>query len=126
MAPGAGKSHCGLSGEGRNGMGIFTEGVRVQRSDDGAPLRLLWREQWWDIAVEPLYWFERRPWWEREKRMPPGAGAGLVDSQIWRFQICCDAQWRTLDVVQQQPGNRWRVIKIYDAVDDVFREGNSA
>lgn len=117
-------------------MGIFTDGVTVDCSPEGIPARVLWRGQWWQVAENPLCWYERQPWWEQELRMPPGAGVGKVDIRIWRLQVTVEApaaragrsaeSCLTLDVVQQRPGNGWRVIKIHDAVDDVFLDEDSA
>lgn len=131
-------------------MGIFTEGITVECPPGGTPVRLWWRGECWSVGPEPLCWYERRPWWERETRVPPGEGVGVVDTRIWRLQVkregdrgragvsaglsgaghsgagTDDAGWLTLDVVQQRPGGQWRVIKIHDAVDDVFKEHGSA
>ena len=117
-------------------MGIFTEGVTVQCSPQGIPLQLLWQEKWWNVAADPLCWYQRQPWWEQEVRMPPGDGVGKVDIRIWRLQLTPEASktreqhsstgWVTLDVVQQRPHNQWRVIKIHDAIEDVFKDQDSA
>lgn len=117
-------------------MGMFTEGVTVQCSPVGTPQQLLWHGQWWTVAPDPLCWYERQPWWEREVRMPPGEGIGKVDIRIWRLQITPEGPpargsqgappGLTLDVVQQRPSNQWRVIKIHDAVDDVYKDQDSA
>lgn len=115
-------------------MGIFTEGITVECPPGGTPVRLSWRGECWSVCDEPLCWYERRPWWERETRMPPGEGVGMVDTRIWRLQVrkedphglSDDGGGLTLDVVQQRPGGSWRVIKIHDAVDDVFKEQDSA
>ncbi|MFQ4149058.1 hypothetical protein AAGW05_10205 [Arthrobacter sp. LAPM80] len=105
-------------------MGIFSEAVEVERSPGGALLRLRWRGAWHAIAPHPLCWYERRSWWESETRMPPGEGVGAVDTEMWRLQVRREGADEdfTLDVVRYRPGERWRVIKIYDAVDEKFKE----
>lgn len=117
-------------------MGTFTQGVGMECSADGVPLRMQWQGRQWVIGPEPLRWYERRPWWRCESRMPAGAGAGMVDTRIWRLQIRPAAAlpespqtrrtavepWRTIDVVQQRPGGTWRVIKIHEASQE-YPEG---
>ncbi len=100
-------------------MSTFTDAVDVVSSEQGIPLQLLWRGVLYEVAPHPLCWYERRPWWNNEARLPPGAGAGAVDTQIWRLalQAAGAADSFTLDVVHYRPGGRWRVIKIYEAVD---------
>lgn len=105
-------------------MGIFSEGIEVMSSPDGELVQLSWRGACYSIEPHPLCWYERRSWWESESRVPPGEGAGLVDLQMWRLQVRragIDDEL-TLDVVHHLPDGPWRVIKIYDAVEEVFEQ----
>ena len=101
-------------------MAIFTEAVDVVYSAQGTPAQLSWRGAVYEVDPHPLCWYERRSWWDSETRLPPGAGVGAVDTQIWRLALhAADSTERfTLDVAHYRPGGRWRVIKIYDAVDE--------
>ena len=105
-------------------MGIFSEAVEVERSPSGELVRLIWRGVSYSIAQHPLCWYERRRWWELETRVPPGEGVGVVDTQMWRFQLHREGipDGLTLDVARYRPADRWRVIKIHEAVEDVFKE----
>ena len=105
-------------------MGTFSDGVEVVLSAEGTPVQLWWRGTCYALASHPLCWYERRPWWEKETRMPPGEGVGAVDTQMWRFQLLFEGTVESvsLEVVRYRPSERWRVIKIYDAVDEVFME----
>ncbi|MEO6531555.1 MAG: DUF6504 family protein [Specibacter sp.] len=105
-------------------MGTFSESVTVVRSPEGALVQLWWRGQCHAIAADPLCWYERRPWWESETRMRPGEGVGYVDTQMWRVQVQQEgsAELLTLDLVRYRPSDRWRVIKIHDALDEQFKE----
>ena len=105
-------------------MGIFSEAVEMERSPSGELLRLIWRGVSYSIGPHPLCWYERRPWWESETRVPPGEGVGIVDTQMWRLQLHREGlvEALTLDVVRYRPAERWRVIKIHEAVDEVFKE----
>ncbi|MBP2414350.1 hypothetical protein JOF48_003149 [Arthrobacter stackebrandtii] len=104
-------------------MGIFSEAVDVMYSAQGEPAQLVWRGTVYDVAPHPLCWYERRAWWERDERLPPGTGVGAVDTQIWRMVLSDGtAQPFSLDVAHYRPAGRWRVIKIYDPEDAVFAE----
>ena len=39
----------------------------------------------WNIAVEPVRWYERVSWWETEKRMPRGECI-RIDVMVWQVQ----------------------------------------
>ena len=105
-------------------MGSFSEGITVVRSPAGELLQLSWRGACYAIEPHPVCWYEHRAWWESETRVRPGEGAGVVDRQMWRLQLRREgsAECLTVDVVHHLPAGRWRVIKIHDAVDDVFKE----
>lgn len=100
-------------------MGTFTDAVDVAASEQGTPVEVSWRGVRYTVAEHPLCWYQRRPWWTQETRLPPGAGVGIVDTQIWRLVLLAeDSPNRfTLDVAHYRPAGRWRVIKIYDAAD---------
>lgn len=101
-------------------MGIFSDAVDVTLSPSGVPLWLVWRGRRYTVAAEPLCWYERRNWWNEETRMPVGAGAGLVDRQMWRVQVHPDdsKELLTFDLVRYRPAERWRIIKIHDALTE--------
>lgn len=112
-------------------MGIFSDAVTVESSPEGVPLRLWWHGECYSIAPHPLCWYERRPWWERDSRVRPGEGVGVVDTQMWRLQLRHEDgrgigggadEGLSIDVVRYRPAERWRVIKIYDAVEESFKE----
>lgn len=106
-------------------MGTFTEAVDVVATEQGIPVQLSWRGSLYTVAPHPLCWYERRPWWLQETRLPPGAGVGIVDTQIWRLVLQAEdsADSLTLDVAHYRPAGRWRTIKIYDAVDQAAAAG---
>ncbi len=105
-------------------MGIFSEAVDVMYSAQGEPAQLVWHGTVYDVAPHPLCWYERRPWWERDERLPPGTGVGAVDTQIWRMVLSDGgAPPFSLDVAHYRPAGRWRVIKVYDAEDSFRTDG---
>ena len=104
-------------------MGIFSEGIEVVQTAAGLPLRLVWRGIRYTLAADPVRWYERRNWWDEVTRAAPGAGAGLVDREIWRVQVRRDGgadstAMLTLDLVKYLPAGRWRIIKIHDALTE--------
>lgn len=108
-------------------MGTFSDGIDVVQTAAGTPLHLLWQGRSYTLAAEPLRWYERRNWWDEELRAPPGTGVGLVDREVWRVQVRRDgappgAALLTLDLVKYLPAERWRVIKVHDAI----REANES
>lgn len=108
-------------------MGTFSEGIEVWLTAAGLPLHLLWRGRRYTLAADPVRWYERRNWWDEETRAAPGAGAGLVDREIWRVQVRRDGgaggtPLLTLDLVRYLPAGRWRVIKIHDALRESVEE----
>lgn len=108
-------------------MGIFSEAVDVVFSAQGELVQLAWRGVRYDVGPVPLCWYERRPWWHSNERLPPGAGVGVVDTQIWRLVLRNgDGAPFNLDVAHYRPAGRWRVIKIYDAVDAADAAGVDA
>ncbi len=102
-------------------MGLFSESVEVACTPSGVPLRLLWRGHNYQMAAEPLRWYERRNWWAEEARAEMGRGAGLVDHEIWRIQARINetSQILTLDLSKQTGTQNWRIIRIHDAIQDL-------
>ncbi|MFC8038370.1 DUF6504 family protein [Paenarthrobacter sp. NPDC057355] len=102
-------------------MGLFSESVVVICTETGQPQEVQWKGARYTVANEPVRWFERRQWWVEENRAPIGAGAGLVDHEIWRVQLQPlqggpnDGQAITLDLVRHIGSGRWRLLRIHDA-----------
>ncbi|MDD7836884.1 MULTISPECIES: DUF6504 family protein [Paenarthrobacter] len=102
-------------------MGLFSESVAVNCSETGQPQEVQWKGTLYTVTNEPVRWFERRQWWVEEHRAPIGAGAGLVDHEIWRVQLQPletgqkDNHTITLDLVRHLGSGRWRLLRIHDA-----------
>ena len=60
------------------------EPVSVELSDDGSPVRFVWRGVVYGVISAPERWFARRPWWQLDTRAPRGAGDTLIDREMWR------------------------------------------
>jgi hypothetical protein len=121
-------------------MGMFSEGVEVDCSPSGQPVKLEWAGRTYIVCAEPIRWYERRQWWTEESRAPLGSGPGLVDHEIWRVQVKPadqrepqqpDPQLRdpqqpdpnsgqeflTLDLTRNAGSGRWRLLRIHDALN---------
>ncbi|WP_051388995.1 DUF6504 family protein [Arthrobacter sp. 35W] len=99
-------------------MGIFSASVEVELSAEGLPLRLAWQGGSYELGADPVRWYERRSWWEKELRAPLGHGPGLVDHEIWRVQARLDGKGElyTFDLSRHVGSGRWRMIRIHDAL----------
>lgn len=112
---------CGVfSGGEAELVGTFSDGVEVIQSATGAPLHLILQGVRYTLAATPLRWFERRKWWEEVSRVAPGSGAGLVEQEVWRVEMRRDDQpqapLQSFDLVKYLPGERWRVLKVHEAL----------
>ncbi|MCM0617667.1 hypothetical protein EU811_14480 [Arthrobacter sp. TS-15] len=102
-------------------MGLFSESVSVSCTDTGQPQEVHWKGTQYTVTNEPVRWYERRQWWLEESRAPLGAGAGLVDHEIWRVQLLPatveskTSHTITLDLVRHLGSGRWRLLRIHDA-----------
>ena len=53
-------------------MFVPMEGIEVQWTTAGQPLRVRRHGRAWKVVAEPVRWFERFAWWETELRVPKG------------------------------------------------------
>jgi len=111
-------------------MGMFSESVDVVCNEAGLPESLTWAGASYTVCAEPLRWYERRQWWAEDSRAPLGSGQGVVDHEIWRVQVLpsraasrsaapeepAGAEPLTLDLTRHLRSNRWRLLRIHDAL----------
>ncbi|BCW78784.1 DUF6504 family protein [Arthrobacter sp. NicSoilC5] len=111
-------------------MGMFSESVDVVCNEAGQPESLTWAGASYTVCAEPLRWYERRQWWAEDSRAPLGSGQGVVDHEIWRVQVLpsratsrsaapeepAGAEPLTLDLTRHLRSNRWRLLRIHDAL----------
>lgn len=55
-------------------------------NDDGTPASFVLNGQAWLVAPDAVRWFERRSWWETDRRMPALGGTARIDVEIWQLQ----------------------------------------
>ncbi|WP_371131061.1 hypothetical protein [Arthrobacter sp. SDTb3-6] len=87
------------------------EHVLVRTAPSGEPLVVERGGHQWLVAEEPLRWFERTNWWERERRMP--RGQGRIDVEVWRVQARLGRNPRsdlaTMELERDLAGGGWRL-----------------
>ena len=87
------------------------EHVFIRNNPDGTPAAVVRGAREWQIAVEPVRWFERVPWWESAHRMP--RGEGRVDVEVWQVQVRLGSNTRstlaTWELVRDGAGGGWRL-----------------
>lgn len=83
-------------------MTLSAEGVPVAFELDGRT---------WVVGAEPVRWYERRSWWETDRRMAQGRGLG-IDVEVWQLQASLGrnpgGDLVTFEVVHDETGT-WRV-----------------
>lgn len=109
---------------------MFSESVDVVCSASGQPESLTWAGTSYIVCAEPVRWYERRQWWAEDTRAPLGSGPGVVDHEIWRFQVLpakvasrpmgpgepAVAEPLTLDLTRHIRSGRWRLLRIHDGL----------
>ncbi|MFJ5957047.1 hypothetical protein ACIQC5_13945 [Paenarthrobacter sp. NPDC092416] len=87
------------------------EHVYVRLTPGGIPIAVVRGQTEWQIAVDPVRWFERVSWWEGSSRMP--RGGGRVDVEVWQVQVRLGANPRsalaTWELVRDGTGGGWRL-----------------
>ncbi|NUT72795.1 DUF6504 family protein [Pseudarthrobacter sp. C4D7] len=111
-------------------MGMFSESVDVVCTAEGQPESVTWAGESYTVCAEPVRWYERRQWWAEDSRAPLGSGPGVVDHEIWRVQVLParmpsrsaqhleaeSPEPLTLDLARHLRSNRWRLMRIHDAL----------
>lgn len=87
------------------------EMIEVYFSTAGQPLRVRRQGRVWNVAAEPVRWFERVKWWESELRAPKGS-AFAIDAQVWQVQVSLGAKTSdvlTWELVRHAPTGGWQL-----------------
>lgn len=92
-------------------VGETHESVAVAVTPAGVPLRVVWAGREWHVGARPVRWYERRAWWLDAPRAAKGAGAGLIDVEIWLVQLRLNqrSELRSMELVHHQETGRWTI-----------------
>lgn len=89
-----------------------TDSVSVTTDSAGVPVYLIWGGRQWSVAAEPVRWFERVSWWERERRFPLG-GDKSIDLEIWQVQARLGRNPQnaltTFELIRERNGAGWSI-----------------
>jgi len=95
------------------------EGVPVETTGGGAPLRFTWRGVVYGVVSSPELWITRRDWWRSTSRAPRGAGADLLEMTVWRVDALplTDGASRvdgTFDLALDPLTGGWSLLGVFD------------
>ena len=89
------------------------EHVYIRNTADGTPESVVRGAREWQIAFEPVRWFERVAWWETTKRMP--RGQGRVDIEVCQVQVRLGSNpgsaLATWELVRDGAGGGWCAVR---------------
>lgn len=85
------------------------EHIYIRTAADGIATVVVRGGREWQIAVEPVRWFERVSWWEDSRRMQ--RGQGRVDVEVLQVQVRLGRNARsslaTWELVRDGTGGGW-------------------
>lgn len=86
--------------------------VVVSLSPEGVPVSFELAGRTWFVGVEPVRWYERRSWWETDRRMARQGESRRIDVEVWQLQAHLGRNETgdliTFEVVHDETG-RWLV-----------------
>lgn len=88
------------------------EEVEVRTTAAGVPTAVIRKGRAWAVEVEPVRWYERRPWWDQTDRMPVG-GTARIDVEVWQIQArpgrAAGSPLVTLELVHDREADTWSI-----------------
>lgn len=90
--------------------------VDVRFTAAGNPLAVRYDGLVWAVAAEPVHWFTRDSWWQRQRTVPVGVG-NVVDIEHWRLQVrlgTASAALRTFELRRDPLSEQWLLASITD------------
>ncbi|WP_227471713.1 hypothetical protein [Paenarthrobacter sp. YJN-5] len=86
--------------------------VDVTVNPEGIPVSFELEGRTWVVGAEPVRWYERRNWWETDRRMGRPGEARSIDVQVWQLQARLgrnpSSDLVTFEVIRDETG-RWLV-----------------
>lgn len=78
----------------------------------GVPRELVYRGLRYTVVCPPLRWYERRNWWDLDRRAPRNSGHNAVDRQRWSVQAAQRAAvvTHTFELLHQESTRSWWVL----------------
>lgn len=60
--------------------------VSVSLDAEGVPVAFELDGRSWVVGAEPVRWYERRKWWETDRRMGRPGESRVIEIQVWQLQ----------------------------------------
>ncbi|MEK9536328.1 MAG: hypothetical protein VWZ99_04205 [Aquiluna sp.] len=79
---------------------------------DGAPVSFIWNSRQYTVASRPVRWYSRKLWWQEAAAAPRGAGAALVEIEMWRLWAVSDYDRVFLEMKHLDPEDSWEIHRI--------------
>ena len=89
--------------------------VSVRFTTAGTPLAVRHDGRAWAVAAEPVHWYGRCNWWERDGSAARGTG-DLINVEYWQLQVRLTASsaLRTFTIRREPRGEEWVLESILD------------
>lgn len=96
-------------------MAVVDEPVRVDSSDNGQPILLVWRDRRYRVSDTPTTLVGTSDWWSPLAPHSYGIGHAPLSIAGWRFQATADnGESHVFDVTRQRDGRSWHLVRIFD------------
>ncbi|AWB95690.1 hypothetical protein DCE93_08440 [Agromyces badenianii] len=94
-------------------MSLVHEFVELSTSDDGRPLRLVWRSRRFRVTDMPTTLVGPCDWWAPVARHDISTGRPPLQIAGWRFQASADdGETHVFDV--RRHDDRWQLVRVFD------------
>jgi hypothetical protein len=86
--------------------------VAVVTDFDGAPVCFNWEGRSYTVISRPVRWYSRKRWWQQAGGAPRGAGAELIEIEMWRLWAASDQGRVLFELSHQLPEDTWEISQI--------------
>ena len=91
------------------------EAVTVSVNQTGEPIGFRWRDQCYLVTSKPIRWFARKEWWVESARAQRGIGAGVLETEMWRFSASDNAVVLQFELIRNALTNQWQLNRVFEA-----------
>ena len=90
------------------------EMVAVSVNPKGEPIGFSWRNGAYLVLNKPVRWFARKEWWVESARAQRGIGAGVLETEMWRFSASDNSVVQQFELIRNAITNQWQLNKVFD------------
>lgn len=84
----------------------------VLQDNDGAPLSFHYAGKSYLVCSRPVRWYSRKLWWETEWSAEKGAGASILETEMWRLWASCGDTRVFFELSHSLPQDIWVVAEV--------------